>query len=287
MLKILTDTAADLTAADIESLNLTIAPLSIQFPDDSQSVTDISHNEFYARLAANFPQLPTTTLPSPGYFRETFDALTANGDDVLAVHISSGLSGTANAARLIAEKFGGKVMVVDSKTLSGGLRFQVIAAVRAAKAEWEVAQILARLDVIRAKTETIFTLETLEYLQRGGRIGRVAALAGALLKIKPVIAVDKLDGKYNTVGKARSVRKAMRTIVAQLREKFGDKPVWVSVMHGDAADDAAILAEMLRETLSVGKLETLRISPVLGVHTGPKIVGAAVVPLAEFDGLPG
>jgi DegV family protein with EDD domain len=190
------------------------------------------------------------------------------------------LSGTLNSARLgAAQAAGVAVHLFDSMTLSGGERFQVLAAARGIRAGWTLPQILERLQHVREETEVVYTLETLEYLARGGRIGRVQALAGMLLHLKPVIHVDHADGKYSTLGKARTIRKALETIGDHLATKYHDQAVWVSVMHGQFQDQADALGALLKERLNVAKLETLRISPVLGVHTGPGIVGVAIVPL--------
>jgi DegV family protein with EDD domain len=178
------------------------------------------------------------------------------------------------------------IHLVDAMTLSGGQRFQVLAAAIAARAGKSKEFILERLAKIRDATEVVYTLETLEYLQRGGRIGRVKALAGMLLKIKPIIHVDKKDGKYSEVGKERTVQKALETITEHIGSLYGNQtPLWVSVMHGRFADQADKLAEMLRSRVNVARLEILRISPVLGVHTGPGIVGLAVVPVELMEGL--
>ena len=171
-------------------------------------------------------------------------------------------------------------------TLSGGQRFQVLAAALAARAGQSKEAILKLLDRVRAATEVIYTLETLEYLARGGRIGRVQALAGSLLKLKPVIKVDKTDGRYSTVGKGRTMRRAMGQIADYLVEIYGpETPLWLSVMHGQIAKQADLLAQLLQERLRVARLEILRISPVLGVHTGPGIVGVTALPMALMEGL--
>jgi DegV family protein with EDD domain len=118
----------------------------------------------------------------------------------------------------------------------------------------------------------------LEYLARGGRIGRVKAMAGALLSLKPVIRVDS-DGKYSTVTNGRTLGKSMTAIADHLREKYENTPLWVTVLHGRFAEKAGLLASEFKQKLNIAKLEVMRISPVLGVHTGPGIVGAAVVPM--------
>lgn len=283
---VVTDSAADLTREEVQEHDIKIAPLHIQFPEGGVSAEEISPDDFYHRLKAMEPELPTTSQPSAGAFAELYKGLAGLERDILSIHISSGLSGTLESAILGARQSPEvKVNHVDSMTLSGGQRYQVLAAVKAIKAGMSLQAIQERLDTIRAATETIYTLETLTYLARGGRIGRVQALAGSLLKIKPIIKVDKADGKYSQVGKERTVPKALEAIRSYLLGVYGAQTaVWVSVMHGQFAEQARVLQDMLGEKLNVAKSEVLRISPVLGVHTGPGVVGAAVVPLELMEG---
>jgi DegV family protein with EDD domain len=279
-MKIVTDCAADMTNEELEQLGVIQAPLFIQFPEGEVSSADISADEFYNRLEAMRPAIPTTAQPSAGIFAELYRKIAEKDKEILSIHISSGLSGTINSAH----DGGGQaapeanVNYWDTLTLSGGERFQVMAAALALKAGWAMEALQERLKKIREKTEVIYTLDTLEYLARGGRIGRVKALAGALLNLKPVIRVDS-DGKYSTVGNGRTLNKSMGMIADNIREKYGTTPLWVTVLHGRFAEKADLLTNEFKEKLNIAKLEVMRISPVLGVHTGPGIVGAAVVPM--------
>jgi DegV family protein with EDD domain len=285
-MKIVTDCAADLPAEEREKLGIIEAPLYIQFPEGEVNSADITPDEFYDRLEAMRPQIPSTAQPSSGIFANIYHKLAETGKQVLSIHISSGLSGTINSARVGAEQIKDKaVQVIDSFTLSGGERFQVLAAALGAKAGWAVENITERLGKIRDNTEVIYTLETLEYLARGGRIGRVQALLGSVLKLKPVICVDHADGKYSTVAKSRTIPQALDVIGDHLQQTYKEKALWVSVLHGRFADGAEALSKSLNEKLNIKKLEVLRISPVLGVHTGPGIVGAAVVPMELMEDL--
>jgi DegV family protein with EDD domain len=285
-MKIVTDSAADMPLEERESLGIIEAPLYIQFPEGEINSSDISADEFYNRLEAMRPQIPTTSLPSEGVFASIYNKLAETSKQILSLHISSGLSGTFNSAQnggnLIKTA---EVTTVDTKSLSGGERFQVLAAAWAAKAGWNLQNILDRLSKIQASTEVIYTLETLEYLARGGRIGRVQALAGSLLKLKPVIRVDRNDGKYSTVGKNRTIQQSLTSITDHLFDMYGSIPVWVTVLHGRLSNSADALSKSLSEKLNIKKLEVLRISPVLGVHTGPGIVGAAVLPMNLVEDL--
>jgi len=285
-MKIVTDSAADLTQEDIETLGITVAPLEIQFPEGTVNSEDISRDDFYTRMRAMWPHIPSTSQPSSGMFANIYTRLAQLKEDIISIHISSGLSGTINSARLgAAEMVEVAIDHVDSMTLSGGERFQVLAAAFAARAGRSKEFILEHLARIRQATEVIYTLETLAYLAKGGRIGRVQALAGALLHLKPVINVDKADGKYSTVGKERTMQRAMTRITEHLQKTYDTKPLWVTVLHGQIQDQAELLSSMLQAKLNVGKIEILRISPVLGVHTGPGIVGVAVVPMELMEDL--
>ncbi len=286
-MKIVTDCAADMSAEDLEKLEITQAPLFIQFPEGEVSATDISADEFYNRLEAMRPVIPTTAQPSSGVFEQIYRQLSETSKSIFSIHISSGLSGTINSAQvggaLVKEQ--AEVSFWDTMTLSGGERFQVMAAALADKAGWTMDKIQERLTEIRANTEVIYTLETLEYLARGGRIGRVQALMGSLLKLKPVINVSHTDGKYSTVTKARTIPAALEALTDNLISIYNKTPVWVNVLHGRFQHGAEMLSEMAEERLNVAKLEISRISPVLGVHTGPGIVGAAVVPMKLMEDL--
>jgi len=182
-MKIVTDCAADLSAEELKELGIEQAPLYIQFPEGEVSSMDISADAFYDRLEAMQPNIPTTAMASSGIFAEIYRKVAKLDTNIFSLHISSGLSGTMNAARAGIEevKREADVALWDTLTLSGGERFQVITAALAAKANWTMQAIQERLAKIREKTEVIYTLDTLDYLARGGRIGRVKAMAGALL----------------------------------------------------------------------------------------------------------
>jgi DegV family protein with EDD domain len=283
---IVTDSAADLTAEDIETLGITVAPLEIQFPEGTVYSEDISRDDFYNRLRAMWPRIPSTSQPSSGLFASMYARLAHLKEEVLSIHISSGLSGTMNSARVGASEMADvAVELIDSMTLSGGERFQVLAAALASRAGRNKEFIIERLHRIRQSTEVVYTLETLAYLAKGGRIGRVQALAGALLHLKPLIHVDKVDGKYSTVGKERTMLKALASITEYLYKTYDSKALWVTVLHGQIQEQAEQLSAMLQAKLNVAKIEILRISPVLGVHTGPEIVGVAAVPIELMEDL--
>jgi DegV family protein with EDD domain len=287
-MKIVTDCAADLSTEELKQLGIVQAPLFINFPEGEVSATEISADDFYNRLEAMRPAIPTTAQPSAGIFAELYRKIAETDKDIFSIHISSGLSGTLNSAHDGGGQVASEANVNywDTLTLSAGERFQVMAAALGIKAGWSMDAIQERMKKIRENTELLYTLDTLEYLARGGRIGRVKALAGALLNLKPVILVDT-DGKYSTKGNGRTLNKSMAMIVETMHEKFGNTPVWVTMIHGRFAEKADALASDLKGKLNVAKMDLVRISPALGVHTGPAIVGAAVLPMELMSDLVG
>jgi len=286
-MKIVTDSAADMPVDEVQALGVTVAPLFIQFPEGGVSSADLTADAFYARLLAMHPAIPTTAMPGTDLLAQIYHELGAEGEEILSIHISSGLSGTEGVARLAAQQVAPNpvVHVWDTMTLAGGERFQVLAAAWAARLGWDVEAICERLARIRENTELAFTLETLEYLARGGRIGRVQALAGTLLRVKPVIHVSHDDGKYSTLAKGRTLAQTIQVLVDHLHSLYGSTPIWVAVQHGQLADKAEALRQGLLGRLNVDRMELLRVSPVLGVHTGPGIVGVAAVPAALMEDL--
>jgi len=286
-MKIVTDCAAYMLAAELEAFGITQVPLYIRFPEGEVSAPQIDADDFYNRLEAMRPAIPSTAQPSSGLFESLYRELALTGEEIMSIHISSGLSGTINSARTGAQLAApqAKVTAWDTLTLSGGERFQVLAAALGDKAGWTMQAIQERMAAIRAQTELAYALETLEYLERGGRIGRVQALMGSLLKLKPVISVEHADGKYNTLAKCRTIPQALKIITEHFVHTYQNTPLWMTVFHGRFLDGAETLAKELGEKLNIAKLEMTRISPVLGVHTGPGTVGAVAVPMKLMEDL--
>ncbi|MFO7943184.1 MAG: DegV family protein [Anaerolineales bacterium] len=282
-MRIFTDRAANFPLEEEKSYGLTVAPLYIQFPEGEVETSDILPDEFYQRLVDMKPIIPSTALPSSGLFQEMYQKVIDSGENVLSIHLSAGLSGTIQSARTAAQEMReSAVTIFDSMTLSGGQRFQVIGAALAAKAGWPLEEILDLLKKLRGEIEVVYTLDTLEYLEHGGRIGRVRSLLSSLLHIKPIIHVDKKDGKYSTIGKERTLNRSITEMVEHLKNMYGQRSLWITVLHGQLETEALELLEALKKNLNIQRSELLRVTPVLGVHTGPGIVGVSAVPMNLF-----
>ena len=284
-MKIVTDSAVDLPEEMLAQYGVERMPLSINFGTESlRSGIDIQPEEFYRRLAASHDNLPTTSQPSMGDFIELYRRVGQTDKDIVSVHISSGLSGTFNSAVQAAKQCPElNITLIDTKTLSAAEGFQIVAAAQAIRRGWPLERLKQRVQEVADQTEIFFTLDTLHYLQKGGRIGRVQAMAGALLNLKPVITVDKGPGTYITVAKGRSMSKSVTLIADQVHDKMKDRPAWVHVLHTNSPDMAQQLAELVTQRLPTAKITTGQIVPVLGVHTGPGCVGAVCGPLDVLE----
>ena len=280
-MKIVTDSAVDLPEEMFAQFGIERMPLLISFGKEMlRSGIDIGPEEFYKRLAASGDNIPTTSQPSPGEFADLYRRVGAVDKDILSIHISSGLSGTLNAAVQGAKQCPElNITHVDTKTLSAAEGFQVVAAAQGLRRGWPLDKILARIQQVADQTEIFFTLDTLHYLQKGGRIGRVQAMAGALLNLKPVITVDKGPGTYITVAKGRSMAKSVALIADQVAEKMKQTPAWVHVLHTNSPDMAKQQGDLIRAKLPNAHITFGQIVPVLGVHTGPGCVGAVCGPV--------
>jgi DegV family protein with EDD domain len=284
-MKIVTDSAVDLPEEMFAQLGIERMPLMISFGTEVlRSGIDIQAEEFYRRLEASKDNLPTTSQPSVGEFVDLYRRVGQTDKDIVSVHISSGLSGTLNAATQAAKQCPElNITLIDTKTLSAAEGFQVVAVAQAIRRGYSVEQIVKRAQEVGDQTEIFFTLDTLYYLQKGGRIGRVQAMAGALLNLKPVITVDKGPGTYITVAKGRSISKSIALIADQVHEKMQDRPAWVHVLHTNSPDQAQALHDLILTRMPKAQLTRGQIVPVLGVHTGPGCVGAVCGPLDVLE----
>ncbi|MCC6805102.1 MAG: DegV family protein [Anaerolineae bacterium] len=286
---IVTDGAADISPEQLENLQ-PIHTVPISFTLDGKtyrSGVDIQPEGFY-QLLESTGSFPTTSQPSPGDFADVFRVLAQTDPEILMIHISHGLSGTGNSARLGAQRAPeAKVTFYDTRTLSGAQGWHVVAAARAAKAGWSMQRIVEMLATITTETETLYTLATLKYLIHGGRISHLRGLVGSLLDIKPIIGVAKEDGKYVQRGNGRSLKKALLVMLQLIaRQHAPGSELRVQVMHGNNPDMAHQLRDAVDAMFRCTWLPMSPIAPVLGAHTGSGLVGIVYAPQSAFAGLP-
>jgi DegV family protein with EDD domain len=289
-MRIVADSGIDLLVPPEQQaeLDIHVVPLVVTLDGTSyREDVDIQSDEFY-RLLATTDSLPSTSQPSAGVFAETYRRLAVDDPDILSIHMTSGLSGTFNAARagakLVPEA---NVTFVDTKTLSAAAGWQVEAAARALKASWPIQQILALLERISAASESAYTLKELKYLIHGGRISHMKGLIASILNLKPLIGVETVNGTYVQLGQARSFRGALQGLVDRMAGQHAPgSALRVQVLHSQNPQGAATLRDLIDQRFDCTWWPTGPMSLVLGAHTGPSMVGVAYAPAAAFAGLP-
>ena len=285
-MQIVTDSGTDLTLSpeETEKLKVHVIPLVVTLEGTTyREGIDIQPEGFY-RLLAETDKLPVTSQPSAGDFAALYRRLGASDPDILSIHLSSGLSGTVNAARagaaLVPEL---NVTVVDTKTLSAAAGWQVEIAARAAQKGWTKEQILPLVHRVGAASDTLFTLKELRYLIHGGRISHMKGLIASVLNLKPLIGVEKEGGAYVQKGQVRSFKKAIRQIVELMeRQHEPGCGLRVQVMHAANPEGAELLREQIDQTFTCTWQPVGEISLVLGAHTGPSLVGVVYASEEEW-----
>jgi DegV family protein with EDD domain len=285
-MQIVTDSGTDyyLTSEQSGEMQVHVIPLVVTLEDHSyREKIDIQTDEFYRLLAAT-DSLPVTSQPSSGTFAEVYRKLAATDPEILSIHISSGLSGTINAAQAGASQVPeANVTVVDTKTLSAAAGWQVEAALRGVKAGWSKERILAMMARIGAASDSLYTLNELKYLIHGGRISHMKGLIASILNIKPLIGVEKVHGKYSQEGQARSFKGAVKGLADIMAKKHAPgSPLRVQVLYSYNPQGAAQLHEEIDQRFACTWLPVGPMSLVLGAHTGPSMVGVAFAPLDVF-----
>ncbi|MBL7201179.1 MAG: DegV family protein [Anaerolineae bacterium] len=289
-MQIVTDSGTDLWLPPEQAaeLDIHIVPLIVTLEGKSyREGVDIQPEEFYRLLAAT-DSLPITSQPSVGEFAETYRRLAATDPDILSIHMTSGLSGTYNAAqagaKLVPEA---NVTHVDTKTLSAAAGWQVEAAARALKAGWPKEQVLAWIERIGAASESMYTLKELKYLIHGGRISHMKGLIASVLNLKPLIGVEKVNGTYVQLGQVRTFKGAVKGLVDLMaRQHAPGSALRVQVLHSHNHEGAAMLREQVDQRFDCTWLPVGPMSLVLGAHTGPSMVGVAYASLAAFAEMP-
>jgi len=273
--RIVSDSACDLSAEEAAALGIEIVPLSIRFGDDEfTDREDLSVAEFYSRMAVT-DALPETSAPAPGAFEQVFRKLAGEGADaVVCINLSGDLSATIESARNAARSLEGEVdvRVIDSRTLTAGLGTIVLEAAKAARNGSSVDEVVALADDLVARTRVYAALDTLDNLKKGGRIGGAQAFLGSLLSVKPLINVT--GGHVEEAGKPRTRKKALAALRDQLYSEHG--VVHLSVFDGEATDVDAFL-DLIADRFPRDDVRTGRIGAVIGTHGGPRVLGICYV----------
>jgi DegV family protein with EDD domain len=273
-IRIVTDSTCDLPEAIITEYGITVVPLYINFGDQSYlDGVELSRQEFYKRLPDCDP-LPTTAVPGPEVFRQTYERLADEGaSEVLSIHISISLSAIVDVARLGAKETDAvPVTVLDSRQLSLGTGFLVLAAAKAAAEGHSIDEIIPLLEEQISRSHVFAALDTLEFLRRSGRMNWAMASLGTVLQIKPLLKM--YDGNP-TAERVRTRNRATKRLISLLSDLVPLEKV--ALVHTHAADRAEALRQQVQHLLPEGEIPSVDITPVIGAHIGPGAAGFACV----------
>ncbi|MFQ5558643.1 MAG: DegV family protein [Acidimicrobiales bacterium] len=269
--RIVTDSACDLRGDEVEELDIEVVPLSIRFGD--QELVDreeLTVEDFYRRLASS-DELPETAAPSPGRFEEAFRRqLDAGASAVVCINLSAGLSATMQSARAAAADVDADIRVLDSRSITAGLGSIVLGAARLGAEGRSADHIVEAVESMSLRTRVYGTLDTLDNLKKGGRIGGAQAMLGSMLSIKPL--VDLSSGVVEEAGRQRTRNKAL----GWLRDKLAETEAVenLALMHGEAPD-VDLFLEMISPIVDLSTVRVEKIGAVIGTHGGPRVMGVA------------
>ncbi len=273
--KIVTDSTCDFTPRAAQELGVTMVPLHVIFGDVSyREGIDITAEEFYEMLVKS-RQLPTTSAPSVGDFQEVYERLLEETDSIVSIHLSGKLSATVRIAQAAADSINkpGRIAVVDSQSISVGIGFAIMEAAAADRAGASLEEVKAAAESVPGRLSIQFMVDTLEYLRRGGRIGRARAYLGTMLRVKPILSVR--EGELYPVERVRTrVQGVERIIQAAVRHQ---NVTMAAVGHSTTPDEADLILGRLAMAFPHAQVFTTRFGPVLGTHGGPGVVGVGVV----------
>ena len=271
--KVITDSTADLPPALAEELGITAVPLNVHFGTEVyRDGVEITADEFYRRLVTA-SRLPTTSQPTPGDFLSAYDEMGQTTDEILSVHISAKLSGTMNSATQAREEYGGecRIEIIDSLQGSMGLGMLAIAAAEAARRGGSLDDVVTETRAAIPKVGFMGLVDTLEYLEKGGRIGKAQAFVGSLLRIKPLLTIR--DGEAHPLERARTRAKGVDRMCELVQAEMPLKDL--AVVYTTTLDEARSLAQRLQSYLPQGEVILSQVGPVVGTYLGPGVLGVA------------
>lgn len=276
--RIVTDSTADIPKEIVEELGILVVPLKIHFGGEVyRDGADIKTVEFIERLNTDQIQ-PTTSQPSPGEFVALYEQLISRNETIISIHLSGKLSGTVQSARTAKTMLDSKdIYIIDSNTVSMGLGLLVMAAARAASQGCSVREILSLINNKIENSFVFFMVDTLDYLEKGGRIGKASAFLGTLLKIKPILAVE--DGQIVPVERARGKNKALDRVVQIISGKSDQSKVYeCSIVYGNDYTSVVMLRDNITKTIKCNEPIIAELGPVVMAHAGPGVIGVVLCP---------
>lgn len=276
-IRIVVDSTSDLTDEIIEKYNIKMVPLTVNFENESfLDKVELSTKEFFEKLEVA-EKLPTTTLVSPGAFVEVFSEILMEGDQVLGLFIASELSGTYDSARMAKNMIGSDdIHIIDTRSVCLGSFALIIEAIKLVEQNKLIEEIVDELERLKEKVVVAAALDTLKYLEKGGRLTKGQAVLGTLLNIKPIIGVK--DGKITVIDKIRGKNKAIKWFDEWIEKNNYDlSNKTVLLFHGKAYEQLKMLRESIEDKYKIKNIIEQEIGAVIGTHSGPGVLGIGFV----------
>ena len=275
-IKIVTDSTSDMPQSMAKQYGIEVVPLNIHFGDQVyKDGIDLSTDEFFDKLI-NGPEFPTTSQPSIGEFIETYEKIAEPGDDIISIHVSSKLSGTYNSAEQAAKQLEGKINVhlVDTQQVTITVGLAAISAAKSVSDGGSVNDAISASLSTASRSNFYALFDTLEFLSKGGRIGKAQSMLGSLLKIRPLLMLE--EGLVAPYAKARSKKAGLLKMEKTIRS-LGEAEE-IAVMYSTDSEDAEVIANSLSDLLPSGKEPIiLKVGPVIGTHAGPGLVAVGLI----------
>lgn len=274
--KIVTDSVSDIPPDLAQELGITVVPLYVRFGDKIyRDAVDLTTDEFYYELEHN-PNFPATSTLSPQDFANIYEKLAEESDEIVSIHLSTNYSATYEVALLSKNlvKKSCRIEVIDSKTAIGGQAFVVIAAAQAAQTGAKFDEVVKAAHQTMPRVHVRMAFDTLEYLKRGGRIGKAQAFLGSLLKINPVIGIK--DGDTYPYAKTRGRAKSIKYLY-DFVESFAGRIKSLAIEHATTPNEAEMVAESLNPVFPKEQIYRFKVSPVVGTHVGPHVIAVTIL----------
>jgi DegV family protein with EDD domain len=277
---VVTDSTADLPANVYEENSIRVVPLHVRFGDETyREGVDLSSEEFYSKLASH-KVMPRTSQPAPHEFEAVYRQLMDESDSIISIHMSSKLSGTYQSANIAADAIGTEnIHVIDSNSVSAGTGLLALEAVRLSKLDTTVQEIVDKIEAIKTRLRLFFTVDTFEYMVKNGRIGKGTAFLGALLSIRPILAIA--NGEVEPIEKLRGSRdRALMRLAEVVADSMPKgRPLRGAVVHAVEPERGKAVKQALEELLPVEDLLTCSLGAGIGSHSGPGTIGVVLYPV--------
>ena len=284
-MKIITDAAANLSPEKAAELGIEVIPFQVTFMGKTyRDGIDLQPQDLYRMYSENPEEFASTSQPSVGDFKVAYE--NTDCDEILSIHLSSGLSGAysaaEHAARMVTSKM---VTVVDTRMVGPALGWMVEVAAFGARSGWTKERILETMDKVRENSITMVAFSDIRYLIHSGRISHLKGIIASVLHLKPVIGMNPVDGRYTTVGQEMTVSRAVRKMVEVVHHKFGDQALRLQFMHGSNLPGVDQLRTAVNAVLDTVEENLVPVTLVLGAHAGPTVIGLAAGPRSMFENI--